>query len=163
MRPVRCARLSGRDDTPAQLTEDDRVDGIQLVRRRDQDLEAPLPAQVGAEKVLLHRVAGAQQADPAHPPPVGLRPDHVADVYQRDADRRLHLGGDLVHGVGADRHAPRPGLLQPTRGSGQMGSQCSPLALLLERDDGGEVERVKADRGGAEAALREAARRLICW
>ena len=65
----------------------------------------------------------------------------VGEVQQRDVDRRLHLVGDLVHGVGAEHQQLRAGGLQPGRLVGQHVAGLVPLAGDLQLLDLGEVDR----------------------
>ena len=95
-----------------------------------------------AVEFLGHHVARADQRGLFHA--VGLHPvpHHFGDMDDGNADLRLHLLIDAVHGIGANEQAFRARLLQPAGRRDQLGGGGVPVRLALASCDGREVQAV---------------------
>ena len=72
--------------------------------------------------------------------------------------RRLHLVGQLVHGVGAEQQALGATRLQLARGLDQKRAGAIPVAMMLPLGDLGEVERPQQQFRRVQPAERARAR-----
>ena len=118
---------------------------------RDHHINACLQ-QFGFVKILGHGVFRAQKTyfcDACFLQGIG---GGFCDVEQGNGDPLLHLGGDLVHGVGADHQEVGTGSFQIFRSPGQYFGAFLPASLGLIFLNLGKIHAVKKDFGGVETA-----------
>jgi len=76
----------------------------------------------------------------------------VGDVEERDRYGRLHLVGQLVHGVGAEHQCLGAAALQAPGGVDQQPGGAGPVAGVLALGDVGEIEGPEQQPRGVQPA-----------
>ena len=76
----------------------------------------------------------------------------IAVASEWDGHRRLHLVGQLVHGVGADQQPFGAARLQLARRLGQQHARSVPVAVMLPLGYLGEVEGMEQQLGRMQPA-----------
>ena len=104
------------------------------------------------EEVVLHGVAGGEEAGLGDAELLGLGGEHVGQVQHRYVDGGRHLVVDLVEGGGA--HQDQVGATgdHALRGGDQDLGDLVPGLLVLERRQLGQVDGGQHDLGGVETA-----------
>ncbi len=102
-----------------------------VLGRGRQHVQAEPRTQTGPIKFSLHGEGRAQKPHPFKP----LAPDQLArgisDMNERNGDRRRHLVGNHMHGVGADQTDLRATPLQSPRRIGDEAPRLLPTLVNL--------------------------------
>nr|BFF26694.1 hypothetical protein GCM10025732_46590 [Glycomyces mayteni] len=115
------------------------MDGVAVVRGRDEDLDAVRGHALGVEP-HLHREPGGEEADPGGPRGADAVGGGVDEVGERDRDGRFDAVGDEVHRVGAQADEVGAAAFE---GRGRVGEELPgavPVPVALHRLDLREVD-----------------------